>query len=84
MDGALGVDPVEPDPNRLELATLGGATDRLRVQAQQLRELACLVVPLDHRLVSRVRPNGKLTSTAALPRAIIAKVRALLDMRVLE
>jgi hypothetical protein len=42
MDGALGVDPVEPDPNRLELATLGGATDRLRVQAQQLRELACL------------------------------------------
>lgn len=85
LDGALGVDAVEADADGLEVAALGGAPDRLRVEAEQLGELTGLVVPLDHRLVSRVRLDGKLTIIAAHSEArIIAKVRGLLDMRVIE
>src|SRR5215210_5670796 len=63
LDGALGVDAIEPDPNRRELPALGRAPDRLRVQPQQLGQLTGLVVPLDHRrLISRVRLEGKGTT----------------------
>jgi hypothetical protein len=48
VDGAFGVDAVEADPDGDELAALGGATDCLRVEAEQLSELASLVVALDH------------------------------------
>ena len=48
-DGALRVDAVQADPDRLELAALGGAADRLRMNSEQLGELAGLVVLFDHR-----------------------------------
>src|SRR6266542_481072 len=59
VDGALRVDAVKADPDRLEFAALGGAADRVWVQTEDLGELARLVVPLDHRRrVSRVRLAG--------------------------
>lgn len=77
LDGALGVDPVEADADRLQVAALGGAPDRLRMQSEQLGELARLVVPLDHRLVSCLGVNGKLTRIAperlGLPVSSIAR-----------
>ena len=38
VDGALRVDAVEADPDRLELAALRGAADRLRMNAEPLGE----------------------------------------------
>jgi hypothetical protein len=67
LHGAFGIDAVEADPDRLEVSALGGTPDRLGVQAEQLGELARLVVPLDHRLVSPFGMNGKLTSIAPSP-----------------
>lgn len=71
LDGTLRVDPVETDPYRLKLATLGRAADRLRVQAEQLGKLTGLVVPLDHgRLVPRLRLEGKRTTNVKPQRQV--------------
>ena len=48
LDGTLGVDAVESDPHGRKFTALRRTANRLRVQAEQLCELACLVVPLDH------------------------------------
>jgi len=86
LNGALGVDAVKADANRLELAALSRAADRLRVQAEQLGEFARLVVALDHRrLGSLVGLEARLTTIAAhSERAMIAKVMAVLNMRAVE
>jgi hypothetical protein len=71
LDRALGVDPIEADADGLELPTLRSASDRLGVQPQQLGQLARLVVPFDHRLVSRVRLEGKLGTVVETSEAAI-------------
>lgn len=82
VDGALRVDAIEADADGLEVPALGCAADGLGVEAEQLGQLARLVVPFDHRLVSAFGVNGGLTSIAPSQKVeIIAEVRIVLDMR---
>lgn len=85
LDGALGVDAVESDANRLELSALGGAADRLWMQTEQFGQLARLVMPLDQQLVSRMRLEEKLDGMAARSEVeMIANLRVTPNMSAVE